>query len=407
MVSLRALALLWGVAAAHNAFADVRYNPRVELGVGYDDNAGLAGTGDAKIKTSGQNLDARVEILALGPAGQWRLTPAVNGTYHPSNSNLNSNGEFLYLFGEHHGPRYATGLFSYLSSQTLLKGYLPTAALAGGGLGQPEPGQTLGNLTNIRQNLGYVDPTYSLQLTQRRRLELNASFLKTEYNHSLAGYTGYRDIAGSVGVVLDATQTGSLALRLTGLNFKPEVGSSAHIYGFTAEWDGHFAANKQYYAKIGVDRASFSATGTAAVVSPSSTDVSGGLGAHWTYQVTDLFVDLTREVAPTAQGYAVKQSQLRLRFERRVTERFAAFVGVRGINDDPFSQSGATIPSQRYLYGTTGFEWRAMREFTLVGSYVLTHRKYIGPSAESNTIQLSVVYEPNRLAEGPAITVGY
>jgi hypothetical protein len=387
--------------------AEMQYNPRVEVGASYDDNANLAGTSANQVKTFGEDVDARLEVRSIQPAGEWRLTPVVDGAAYPGNSELNSNGEFLYFYGDEHGPRYEASAYGYVSSQSLLKNYLPTAAI-GGGLGQPEPGATIGNLASIRQNLGYIDPQYSLQMTPRRRLELNASFVDASYNHELqGGYTDYTNVTGSAALVLQATQTGSVALRIIGENFKPDIGFTTNTFGFESEWDGHFSQTKQYYVRLGVERTDFSAPSGTLANPSASTTVSGGVGAHWTYQVTEIFADLTRNVAPTPQGYAVKETQLRLRLSRRVTERLAGFVGARAIVEDPFSGTVANVPTQHYVYATTGFEWRVLRQFSLVGAYDFTGSKYVGPSAQSSTVRLSLVYEPNRITDGPAITVGY
>lgn len=386
--------------------AEMQYNPRVEVGASYDDNANLASSGVNKVQTAGGDVDARLEVRAIQPAGEWRLTPVVDGAGYPGHSALDSNGEFLYFFGDEHGPRYEASLYGYLSSQSLLKSYLPTAAFAGG-LGQPDPGQTIGTLESIRQNQGYIAPAYALQMTPRRRLELNASFVDARYNHELqGGYTNYTSVAGTAALVLQATQTGSVALRLVGGSFKPDFGFTTNTYGVETEWEGHFSPTKQYYVRVGAERSAFASPSSAIPDPASKTTVSGGVGAHWTYQVTELFADLTRNVAPTAQGYSVTESQLRLRLSRRLTERFAMFVGARAIIEEPFSNT-VTVPSQHYTYVTTGFEWRVRRQFSLVGAFDYTGNKYVGPASHSNTVHVSFVYEPNRIADGPAITVGY
>lgn len=394
---------------ATQAFAvEVQYNPLVEITGGYDDNANLNGTSANKIKAGSAGGDARLEILADQPDWKLRLTPEVKGVYFPNQSDLSSDGEFLSLLGQRTGPRYTLGVYGYGSSQSLLKGYLPTAAL-GAGLGQQEPGATVGNLSTNRQLLGYIAPNYSLQMTPRHRFELNASYTDSTYNHDLvAGYTNYRNATGAAAFVIDVTRTGSIALRALGSQFKPDVGFTTDTYGFETEWDGHFSATKEYYLRVGVNRSKFSAVGTVASGSvPESTNISAGAGTHWTYQVTELFIDLTRAVAPTALGYAVEEREARLRVARRFTPRFAGFIGARMIIDDAFTGAAINVPSQQYEYGTVGFEWRLTRALALITEADITHRIYIGPSARSDAIHISLVYEPHRLAEGPAITVGY
>ena len=135
---------------------------------------------------------------------------------------------------------------------------------------------------------------------------------------------------------------------------------------------------------------------------------TGGAGTQWTYSLTEIFLDATRNVAPTAQGYAVNQDQLRLRVARRFTPRFAGFLGVRTIYEDPLRGAVApTARAQHYNYATTGFEWRVQRGFSVIGAYDFTDYHYGGPTGQANSVQLSLVYEPHRPAEGPAITVGY
>jgi hypothetical protein len=142
--------------------------------------------------------------------------------------------------------------------------------------------------------------------------------------------------------------------------------------------------------------------------STSTTSATGGAGAQWTYTLTEIFVDLTRDVEPTGQGYGVNRDELRLRVARRFTPRFAGFLGARAIHDDPLPGSVApTVQPQRYKYATVGFEWRAVRKFSVTGAYEFTDYHSTGPAAQANAVRVSLVYEPHRPENGPAITVGY
>jgi hypothetical protein len=395
------------VAAAPAVATDYQFNPRVELAGGYDDNVNLAVIGANKIGSSDAMADARVDLVARESNWQWRLTPEARGTWYPDRSGLDSNGEFLYLNGERRGRRYTLSLNGYGASQSLLTSYLPTANI-GTGLGIPEPGTTLVTPGSIRQNLGYLTPSYTFQMTPRSSLELTAGYTDATYSHELqGGYVGYQNVTGAAGLVLAASLTGSLTVRATAANFRPGLGLTTDTYGAEAQWDGKFSATKQYYLRIGAGRTNFSGSVAGAPEVSSTTNWTGGAGTQWTYRLTEIFVDATRNVAPTAQGYAVIQDQLRLRLARRFTPRFAGFLGVRAIYEEPLRGAVApTVRAQHYNYGTMGFEWRVQREFSVIGAYEFTDYRY-GPSGQANSIQLSLVYEPHRPAEGPAITVGY
>ena len=390
------------------AATDYQLNPRVEVAAGYDDNANLAVTGENRVASSDGLADVRADLVASESNWRLRLTPEVRGTWYPSHSDLDSNGEFLNLSGQRTGERYTLGLEGYGSSQSLLANYLPTANL-GAGLGVAEPGTTLVIPGSIRQNLGYLSPSYTLAMTQRSSLDLSVGYTDATFSQQVqGGYVNYQNVTGSAGLVYAASLASSLTVRAIGQDFRPGLGPTSHTYGAELQWDGKFSETKQYYLRLGVGRTDFSAPLAGASEVSSSTNWSGGAGTHWTYQVTEIFVDATRSVAPTAQGYAVNQDQLRLRFARRFTPRFAGFVGVRAIYEDPLRAGIApTARVQHYNYATAGFEWRVRQYFSVISGYDFTDYRYGGPSGQANAVHVSFVYEPHRPAEGPAISIGY
>ena len=387
--------------------ADYQINPRIEVAGGYNDNVTLV-TGANEISAADALVDARVELLAKEPNWQWRATPEVHGNWYSGHSDLNSNGESLYLDGQRSGARYALDLYGVGSSQSLITNYLPTATISGG-LGTSQPGTTLATPASIRENLGYLRPSYMLQMTQRSSLELNLEYTDATYSQKDQGYTNYRDLGGAISLVLKATPTGSVTLRGTGAGFDPDVGRSADTYGVDVQWDGKFSATKQYYLRVGAARTDLSGSLAGQPTAPNSTTTAtGGAGAQWTYTLTEIFVDLTRTVEPSGAGYVVNRDQLRMRIARHFTPRLAGFLGLRGIHDDPVAGSVApTVQAQRYGFGTVGFEWRFVREFSLIGAYNFTDYHYSGSNAQANAARLSLVYEPHRPENGPAITIGY
>jgi hypothetical protein len=392
------------------AFAtDYEFNPWIELGAGYDDNITLAPSGSNHVSAGDALVDARVGLVAQELNWKFLATPEVRGTWFPSQTDFDSNGELLNLQAQHTGQRSNLILDAYGSSQSLLTGYLPTANISTG-LGVPEPGTTLGTPTSIRQNVGSLTPNYTFQMTPRSSLQFNASYTDVTYSRNLGGDIEYQNTTGYAGLALAASATGTVTLRATAANFRPDSGRTADTYGPEVQWDGKFSETKQYYLRAGVERTDFSGAVVGASSASSTTTWSGGAGTHWTYQVTEIFVDATRNVAPTQFGYAVEQDQLRLRLARRVTQRFAAFLGVRSIYEAPLSGAVVTesnVRAQHYNFATTGFEWRVRRQFSVVGAYSFTEYHESAAPGHANSVQLSVVYEPNRPAEGSAISIGY
>ena len=385
---------------------DYQINPRLELAGGYDNNVNLGATNE--IAAGYALADARVELLAQEPNWRWRATPEVRGNWYPDHSDFNSNGEFLYLDGERSGARYTLDLYGYGASQSVITNYLPTANIASG-LGVSQPGTTLATPASIRQNLGYLRPSYGLDMTPRSSLELNLNYTVATYSEEVQGYTNYHNVAGAIGLALKATPTGSVTLRATGANFQPDVGRDTDTYGADLQWDGRLSATQQYYLRVGAARTDLTGSiAGAPAASRSTTTATGGAGAQWTFTLTEIFVDLTRDADPTGQGYVVNRDQLRLRVARRFTPRLAGFLGARAIHDDPVPGSvPPTVVAQRYNFGTVGFEWRVGREFSVIGAYDFTDYHPSGPSAQANAARVSLVYEPHRPENSPAITVGY
>lgn len=406
------LAVICTLAGGSALATDYQINPRVEVAAGYNDNVTLL-TGANEISAADALVDARLELLAQEPNWQWRAIPEVHGNWYSGHSDLNSNAEVLTLDGQRTGARYTLDLYGYGVSQSLITNYLPTATI-NSGLGTSQPGTTLATPASVRENLGYLRPSYTLDMTPRSALELNLEYTDATYSQEGQGYTNYRDFAGAIGLVLKATPTGSVTLRGTGAAFDPDVGRAANTYGADLEWDGKFSATKQYYVRVGAAGTHLSGSLPGEPTAPSSTTtVTGGAGAQWSYTLTEIFVDLTRDVEPTGLGYGVNRDQLRLRVARRFTPRFAGFLGARAIHDDPIPGSVAsTVQAQRYGYGTVGFEWRFVREFSVIGAYNFTDYRYSASSAgassaQANAVRLSLVYEPHRPENGPAITIGY
>jgi hypothetical protein len=227
------------LAAASAVATDYHFNPRLELAGGYDDNANLNVTALNKIASSEAMADARVELVARESNWEWHLTPEARGTWYPDHSALDLNGE-------RRGKRYTLSLNGYGASQSLLTSYLPTANI-GTGLGIPEPGTTLVTPASIRENLGYLTPSYTFEMTPRSSLELAAAYTDATYSHGLQGsYVNYQNVTGAAGFVLAASLTGSLTLRATAADFRPDLGFKTDTCGAEAQWDGKFSATKQY-----------------------------------------------------------------------------------------------------------------------------------------------------------------
>jgi len=133
-------------------------------------------------------------------------------------------------------------------------------------------------------------------------------------------------------------------------------------------------------------------------VAVSETAVVGGVGAAWTYEVTELVLDAVRSVSPSSSGVVVDRDELRFRVRREVKPRLAAFANLRSIRTVGSVEEVAAVRDRDYLTARVGFEWRMNRPTRVLGAYDYAWQEFEGePSdAASNAISLSFVYEPRR-----------
>jgi len=119
--------------------------------------------------------------------------------------------------------------------------------------------------------------------------------------------------------------------------------------------------------------------------------------------VTQTVVDLLRTAVPSSFGVLVNQDEVRFRMTRRFTPMMAGFVAVRGIRTVEAVSGVSSVPNRSYATGSAGFEWRLTRDYSLEASYTYAWQKYQDDPlhASSNTVGLSIVYEPHRFDRLP------
>jgi len=409
-IGLKWLAVL-AMAAAYGsaAYADAQwqYNPRVVV-TGIDEsNYQLAVAPGSKFSVAGSQADASVQIHGQWPTTSVDLWPYVSGTYLPGHTELDDNLEFLSFNLNHTGQRFSASLASNYSERSLLQAVLPST-LPNSDLGQPSPGTNPGLLEqHNRQDLLVLTPSGQFAVTQRNEVVFVANFLDGTYAHqNLGGYVNYSALAGSVGWAYEVSPRGSLTFSGTASEFSPSHVPGSNTYGLEVDWSKQVTQTGKYYLRLGGNRTNFD-SGFGAVPTAGADTLSAGAGVSWAFRVTNVFLDMTRTVSPSPSGYSVVQNQARFRLERQYSQRLAAFVGLVGVKQDPFG-SGNPFVATSYVSGDIGLEWRATRAFALVGAYGYQLQKFSGsPNADSNTFRVSLVYELNRAAQGPGISVPY
>jgi hypothetical protein len=362
--------------------------PRLEAGYLYNDNYRLDLPGQ-EIDVSGAEADAAVTFRTVDPRTNFEITPRINSTYFPDERDEDSNDYYLNAGFTDVTPRRRIEVPFAYSQEDVVRSELPTAD--GGDLGQPTEGDSGRFVQRNRRDYFRLAPSFSYDISQRYRLELDAHYLQADFDNQLAGaQQDFSEFGAAAGFGFLTSQRSALLFRALASQY--ETTSTTDAYGGELEWNTQYSENSRAYLRVGAQE-------TKPENGPSDSNLIFGAGGQWAGQRNTFFVDLTRSVGPVSAGTVVERHQLRLRVNHDVSQRFALRAGAR-LSRDEETQDG-TYPTREYAIGELGFEWRWLRTLSLTGTYNYRWQEYEDePSdASANSFMIGLVFEPKRAAQ--------
>lgn len=392
-------ACFWPVAGY---CANWSIDPRVEVGGQTDDNYRLLPSGFHD-SVSGLFGDARFDIHTIDPVNELRFTPGVHATWFPSTSEEDSTDPYAEFFTAHHGERTTASMQASYIKQTVVRSNL-AAVGTNGELGNPDSGDAGYIAVRNRQQLISVAPTLIHEFTPRDSLNVNLNYTNASYDRYIPNFNvGYAHYGADIAFSHAFSERQAWLIHGLFTRNDPDEpagstgnNSTANAYGLMGEWRYRVTDVAQAYVRAGGQRSQFSATGT--LPSRSETTYIAGAGVNWNYQITRLFLDLTRTVDPSSTGYSIERNQLRFQITRNLTPLVSGFVAVRALSDKA-ADTRAVFRGRNYGIGSIGLEKRFLRQWSVRGQYNYTYQDYKGDGfgrEVSNMFELSVVYEPRR-----------
>jgi hypothetical protein len=388
-----------GCVALPAAAADWQFNPKIEAGFQGSDNFRLFPAG-MEDPVYGLFTNAAFQLRYLDPTDDFSLTPAVYDRYLPDSTGDDTTDPSVTMNWLHTGQTYRAGILGHFIRQSIVEADETTAATVGNQLGNPVAGDS--GYVNLRQTqeFGEVTPTFTIDLTQRRHLEVSVDYSNVTYSPAVGGFNvGYNSVNSTVGFTQDFTQRSSGTVRAVVSDFDPQGDfATTRSYGGDVEWDYHVSQISQAYIRVGAVRSTFEDLPGLPPAAATTGIVAGG-GFNWTFQVTKVFLDATRTVEPNASGYSVNRDQLRLSLTRAYSPTVNLILAAR-YSQDSATQTGAAFENRIYGLASAGAQWRFGRAWTLNGEYDFTYQRFESVPAvneHSNGGVLSVIYEPNRV----------
>ena len=393
------VALIVALGSGATCGADWRLEPRVELGAIYNDNYEMATLEGSELEVYGPLVDAQVTFRRAGPIDDVSLVPRIKATYYPDEKEHDYTDYFLPASWLHRGERTRSDFLASYAHETVFESELPGTDIDGD-LGDPDDGDT-GRVTvrdsldrfTLRERLAY-------RLSDRMTLEGGADYRVADYDQqsqsSLSNRVDYANFGGYAGVGWALSPTSTIKLLASGSRYELDEGDDSISYGAALEWRRVVSEAQRMYTRAGV-RNTEPERG-AGQSSSSETGFSGGIGAEWKFEVTDVFVDLTTTLDPSGSGNLVERDQLRLNVIRQITPRLSLNAGARLFREDALGDEPGT-DDRDYAAGSFGMEWRLSQRFALKASYEAQWQEYHNEDsdARANSLVVSMIYEPDRV----------
>ncbi len=398
-----ALVTVLGALAASPTLhaADWQFAPRVEFGAHYDDNYTLTENPNVEVEVEGALLDAMLGIEARTPTTEFILRPRVEATYYPDDSEHDSTDTFSTLNWSRRGLKNAFGVAASYSHQSVTQSDLPDTEFDPD-LGDIDGGESGRFFVRNRRDQIQVRPSASFELTERAALEMDARYWDVSYDQIVEGnQEGYTDMGGSVGVAYEVTPLSTITVSGILSQYDPDTTSGRESTSYSAQlrWAKRYSETQSFYLQGGTTRTEFDDAPLGGVIGAedSKNTVLFGAGAKWSFQVTDLFVDLAHRVSPSSRGAVQELDELRFRLIRRLSPTVSALASGRYAQLDSDTVTGVNN-DRKYAAATVGLEWRFTRQWSFGGTYDYRWRKDEGDltDARSNGIFVGMSYEPRR-----------
>lgn len=380
-VALVPLTLIACSALAENWEID----PRVQAGYRYNDNYHLDPPG-TETDVSGAEADVGVTFRTVDPRTNFEVTPRINKTYFPNDKDEDSTDYYLTAGFSDVSPRRRIDVPFLYTQEDVVDSELPNAD--GGELGQPVEGDSGRFLIRNRRDFFRIAPSFSYDISQRYRMELNAHYLQADFDNQVPGaQRDFSELGAGAGFGFLTSPRSALLLRA--LAYQYDTSTTTDAFGAEAEWNTQFSESSRAYVRLGAQQ-------TKPERGSSDSNLIAGAGGQWASQRNRLFLDFTRSVGPVSAGTVVERHQLRLRIDHDVSQRFALRAGARFQRDEEIENG--TYPTREYAIGEVGFEWRWLRTLSLTGTYNYRWQEYEDePSdADSSGFLIGIVYEPKR-----------
>jgi hypothetical protein len=390
------VASLVGVLYGHSvSAADTYLTPGVEVGAEYHTNLRLQRETPSDEDESGDGYFADLSVIAgiRSPRAFVELKPRVRFQEFPDHDEMERSNEYADLRTGYQTLRSALTFVGNYQREDQVRAEVSDAEFDDFDPDDPIVDES-GRVDTLRGQRTRIQfrPDYEYQFSQRVGVGATAVYQIVDYDIGDASRQDY-DYWRADGFFTwslgprTRLRTGAYATEFetdTGFNLTQSVGGSL---GIEHQWSETFTAT----ASIDVEQADVEREDLAE--KESSTDTGFTVGLQRRDLVSELRVDAGRTFNPTGNGVRSEVDQVRMQYDRNLTERLRLLGAGRAYRSR--AQGGAANGSDRdYIRTDIGLGWNMTRTWSIEGRYSYIWEEFENETGDrsDNMLTLSIRY---------------
>lgn len=383
--------ILCAVALPHSAEAqDWKFEPIVRVGGEYDDNARLDVRTDQEVDITGYLLDLSADIEYSSPTTAFFLQPSALVRNY-SDSVFDAEDYYVRSDFSRQGQLNTIGFRSRFDHESVR-----TAERSNVDLAVDDPDEIIDDstgrviLSGTRDRLR-MTPYWNYRLSSTSLIDVRLDYFDVGYDDVLAGQlVDYSDTRLNLNYRRRFSDVNTGLLTVTARRYDADNAlGDITGYGVMAGFDYALSQKTRLRAMVGFE----DAEQTGFQYDPEPVAL---LTLNRNLQTIRMFAQYRRSVSGGGGGRVSVVDSFTLNFERRLSERVGAGLGVRAYQVT--GGGGLSIDERDYVQLQSSFQWYLSRSFVLEADYRYTVDDVSGIGgtgrANSNQINLWLVYQP-------------
>jgi len=389
---LYAISLFVLLAAASSVkAAEWQFAPILRVAGEFDDNAYLSIRTDNAESETGYILEGSAEIAYGSEKTDFDITPTLRRIDFGSNSDLNSDDQFLEMNFIHN-----TVKTNFRFRGNYERESVRTAERADTDLSVEDPDDILDNDsgrvgTRGRRDRIRVDPSFLLRTSESTSLRLRVGYTDVQFDDDVGLFlTDYSD-----------TRADLTFRKVWSPRFAAVVNGTYRNY----QTDQGVNEIKGSGLSFGIERDMSETSRLRLTVGYENTEVEGAEDqlepiANLSYvrrqKTTTLLAQYRRSISASATGALGVRDSINLNFTRRLNDRISAGIGARAYTTNAIDETVGQLDERQYLQLRAQITWHMSQTFSLQTDYRYTFldREFQGESANSNQVTIWLNWIP-------------